>query len=90
MFYVSDHSIQISMRQITRWMKAAKQDNHPGVMVLHINYAMGNIVMLREMVNDQRIKKVTGIDPFDLYAKIATIQDKAQNKLLKLCPGLNL
>ncbi len=85
MYYVSKESINIAMRQIDRWIKAAKQDKHPGVMMLHINYAMGDLVMLREMTDDKSIEIATGVNPFKLYAKITNLQDLAQSRLLKIC-----
>lgn len=90
MFHVSAQSIRIAIRQIKRWSFASIQDKNPGIALLHANYAVGDLSMLREMVNDNKIKKATGIDPFKLHLQTINLQDKAQTKLLKKCPNLKI
>lgn len=74
------------MRQIERWLVAAKQDKHPGIKLLHANYAVGNLDMFRQMYTDEEIKQVTGKDSQKLMTIATQLQDEAQKELTKLCP----
>jgi len=74
------------MRQIERWLVAAKQDQHPGIKLLHANYAVGNLDMMRQMYTDSKIKQCTGKDPSELMMLAIQLQDEAQNELAKVCP----
>lgn len=74
------------MRQIERWMIASKQDQHPGIKLLHANYAVANLDMLRQMYDDDEIKARTGKDPQRLMIIATQLQDEAQNELARICP----
>jgi len=88
MFYVSEESIKQAVRQIERWIYASKQDEHPGIAVLHANYAVGDLDMLRQMVSDEVVIRATGKNPFTLLAQATALQDEAQRKLLEICPQI--
>lgn len=75
------------MRQIERWLVAAKQDRHPGIKLLHANYAVGNLDMIRQMYSDEEISYTTGKDPSKLMSIATQLQDEAQKELEKICPG---
>lgn len=77
-----------AIRQIERWLLAVKQDQSPAVKLLHANYAVGDLDMLRQMYSDQEIVTATGRDPFQLLQQATAAQDHAQQELLKLCPGV--
>lgn len=55
--------IKKGIRQIERWIIAARQDSNPGIKLLHANYAVGNLDMLRQMFSDNEIKEATSKDP---------------------------
>lgn len=74
------------MRQIERWLIAARQDKHPAIKLLHANYAVGNLDMFRQMYDDEEIKQITGKDPSRLMAIATQLQDEAQNELARICP----
>ena len=78
------------MRQIKRWIYAAKQNIHPGISLLHANYAVGDIDMLRQMASDTEVKRITGENPHTLYLVAIALQDKAQKKLTAVCPQLEV
>lgn len=78
--------IRQGMRQIERWLIAAKQDRHPGIKLLHANYAVGNLDMFRQMYSDEEIELVTRKDPQKLMSIATQLQDEAQNELAKICP----
>ena len=86
MFYVSNESLKQAVRQIERWIYAAGQDRHPAISILHANYAVGDLDMLRQMVSDDEVIKATGKNPLTLLVEATRLQDLAQEKLLKLCP----
>jgi len=74
------------MRQIERWLIAAKQDKHPGIKLLHANYAVGNLDMFRQMYSDEDIEQHTGKDPQKLMTIATQLQDEAQKELARICP----
>jgi len=74
------------IRQIERWLIAAKQDKHPAIKLLHANYAVGNLDMFRQMYPDSDIKLITGKDPQALMTIATRLQDEAQKELSVLCP----
>ena len=82
---ISPDSIKKGVRQIERWMLAVKQDRNPGIALLHANYAVGNLDMLRQMVSDNEVIKVTGKNPLQLMARATRLQDIAQKKVIDLC-----
>lgn len=88
--FLEDLSIPIeqAIRQIERWIYASKQDTHPGIAMLHANYAVGDIDMLRQMFSDDEIKKFTGKDALNLLREATKLQDQAQAKLMRYCRGL--
>lgn len=77
-----------AIRQIERWLIATKQDRHPAIKMLHANYAVGDLDMLRQMYTDQEIMAVTGKDSLALLRIATHAQDQAQQELARLCPSL--
>jgi hypothetical protein len=73
------------IRQIERWLVAAKQDMHPAIKLLHANYAVGNLDMIRQMYSDEEILKYTGKNLQRLNVIATKLQDEAQAELAKLC-----
>ncbi len=86
MFAHNAYSIKQGIRQIERWIVAAKQDLHPGIKLLHANYAVGNLDMLRQMYNSKVIKSTTGRDVDKLMRIAISLQDEAQRQLMVICP----
>jgi ketosteroid isomerase-like protein len=80
--------IRQAVRQIERWMYAATQDRHPGIAMLHANYAVGDIDMLRQMYPDDLVWEVSGRHPIELLRQATAAQDRATRDLARLCPGV--
>lgn len=78
--------IRQGIRQVERWLTAARQDEHPGIKLLHANYAAGNLDMIRQMYSDKEIIEVSGKDPQYLMTVATKLQDEAQNELARICP----
>jgi hypothetical protein len=76
------------VRQIERWLVASNQDRHPVVKLLHANYAVGNLDMLRQMYTDEEIKQGTGKDASRLMTIATKLQDDAQKELANVCPSV--
>lgn len=76
--------IKLAIRQTTRWLVASRQDAHPGIAMLHANYAVGNIDLLRQLWTDKEIA-VEGIDINVLAQEAQALQDRAQRQLMAQC-----
>ena len=82
------NAYQIAIRQIERWIIASQQDVNPGIKLLHANYAVGDLDMLRQMYNDKFILSMTGQNPHSLLIAATALQDKAQAEIKEICPEL--
>ncbi len=82
MFVCSADSIRQAVRQIQRWIYAAEHDADVRIRLLHSNYAVGNIDMLRQMVTDDKIMVATGVNPLDLWSRATKAQDAATKAIL--------
>lgn len=79
--YCSQQDIKTFMRQVTRWLYAAKQDQDPAVKFLHASYGVGNLDAIRQIISDQEIKLTTGFDSISLMRELSILQDQAQKEL---------
>jgi len=75
------------VRQTARWATAASQDDNPVIEVLHANYAAGYLWALKDIATNKDIEYVTKIDMNKFQKNVVDIQDKANKKLVKLCPN---
>ncbi len=82
MFYVSDDSIRQAVRQIQRWIYAAEHDTDVRIRLLHVNYAVGNIDMLRQMTTNDMVAKATGVNVLELWSRATRAQDAATKAIL--------
>lgn len=80
--------IKIGIRQIERWMRAANQDDDPGIKMLHANYAVGDLDMLILQFPKERIYAKTKKNVRSLYMRAIQLQDEAAQELLLRCPGM--
>jgi len=90
MYYEQNEAIKQAIRQIERWIFASKQDRHPGIALLHSNYAVGDLDMLRQMYDDKMVLEVTGKNPLKLLREATSLQDKAQREVMLYCPRLKI
>lgn len=75
------------VRQTARWATAASQDDNPVIEVLHANYAAGYLWALKDIATNKDIENATKIDMNKFQKNVVDIQDKANKKLVKLCPN---
>ena len=85
---ISPKAIQLAIRQIDRWMFASKQDRNPGIALLHANYAVGDLDMLRQAASDIEINNTTGRNSLALFHKAIVLQDHAQERVRAICPKI--
>lgn len=81
-----EQTIKTLVRQASRWSTAADQDENPMIAVLHANYGAGYLWALKDIANDEDISEVTGIDVLKFRDGIIAAQDKATQKMVKMCP----
>ena len=74
----SAEGLRTQVRQVLRWIAAAKQDQDPGVKFLHASYAVGNLDILRQVASDQDILAATGQQPLALLHDATVLQDQAR------------
>jgi hypothetical protein len=87
-YFIPQQTIKLAMRQLDRWMFASKQDRNAGVALLHANYAVGDVDMLRMAASDMEIKSATGRNALTLFHQAIALQDAAQEKIKGICPQL--
>jgi len=74
-------AVRLQVRQIGRWLRAARQDLDPGIRFLHASYGIATLDMLRQLVSDSEIVAATGQDPGRLFGELTRLQDAAQRAL---------
>lgn len=77
----SAEGIRLQVRQVKRWLLAARQDRDPGIRFLHASYGVGNLDILRQVATDAQIRGATGEDPVALHQELIQIQDEAQRRI---------
>lgn len=78
---VSKEALTRLMRQTERWLIAARQDLNPGIKFLHASYGVGNLDIIRQVVPDNEIQKITGKNPIKLLQELENLQDQAQKQI---------
>lgn len=71
----------MQVRQVERWLKAAKQDRDARIQFLHASYGVGNLDILRQIIPDWEIQRIGGVNPLVLHAELAALQDAAARKV---------
>ena len=81
MFTCSDEAIKMQLRQVQRWLLAAKQDKDARIMFLHASYGVGNLDILRQIVPDWELQRIGGVNPLALHSELAALQDRAAKQV---------
>ena len=71
----------MQVRQIQRWLMAARQDKDPRIMFLHASYGVGNLDILRQIIPDWEIERISGINPLALHRELSAFQDLAAKQV---------
>ena len=79
-------TINILIRQASRWSTAAKQDKNSMIAVLHANYGAGYLWALKDIASTEQIKAASGVDLLEFEREIVTVQDMVTKRMAKLCP----
>jgi hypothetical protein len=80
--------ISILYRQAARYAVASSQDEAAIIKVLHANYAMGDLLALKDIASSTEFTAATGKDLLEFEHEIVRIQDAATLALVKTCPDL--
>lgn len=56
--------------------------------MLHADYAVATIDLIRQLWPDDVIQTSTGINPYRLLQEATTAQDRAKDLILRACPSL--
>ena len=78
--------IQKLTRQCARWLIAAQQDKSPLIATLHLQYGMGYLWAIKDIVSIKEFKDATGLDLIKLENHATKIQDAISKKMIKACP----
>lgn len=80
--------IKKTIRQISRWSSAAKQDGNDLIAVLHANYGAGYLYNMKELFSEKEIEEVLGSEEKrkQFESEIINIQDIATKKAVDKCP----
>lgn len=87
MYRCSPEALHLQVRQIERWLRAARQNGDPGIRFLHASYAVANLDMLRQLASDVEVLRTTGADPVRLHTEATRLQDEAQGALERRAGG---
>lgn len=77
-YLCTPEGLRLQIRQVERWLRAARQDLEPGIRFLHASYGMGVLDMLRQLAGDDEVRAATGAEPRALAAELGRLQDAAQ------------
>jgi hypothetical protein len=83
-----DEKIKILTRQASRWTIASEQDKEPIIAVLHANYGAGYLLAIKDIIETDKFKIITGLDFTEFEKNIVNVQDKATKNLIKKCKSL--
>lgn len=73
-------------RQTARWLIASQQDRSPMIAFLHLQYGMGYLWAIKDIVTPEEFHKATGEDWLTFEGKALKIQDELARKMAKACP----
>ena len=81
--------IKKTIRQISRWSAASRQDLNVLVAVLHANYGAAYLFNMLELFSQKEIEEVLGSEQKrkDFETEIIKIQDEATKKAITKCPS---
>lgn len=71
----------MQIRQVQRWLAAAKQDLDPRIKFLHASYGIGNLDILRQIIPDQEIERISGVNTLMMLKELSTLQDSAARRV---------
>lgn len=75
--------------QMARWSTASTQDDNPVVAVLHANYGVGYMLVLKEITSDEDLERILGVQNIrKLFDEVQEIQNKATLNLAKHCNNI--
>lgn len=75
--------------QMARWSTAASQDENPVIAVLHANYGVGYMMVLRDLASDEELERILGVENIRrIFDEVQKIQNKATLNLANHCKDI--
>jgi hypothetical protein len=75
--------------QMARWSTAASQDKNPVVAVLHANYGVGYMMVLKDLASDENLERILGVENIrSIFDEVHKIQNNATLSLGKHCKDI--
>jgi len=84
---VAEHSARL-LRGAAKWGVQAEQDSNPVFALMHVSYAQAYVQALRDLLTDQQIQSVHGVDPRELQRGVEATQTKVTQALNREAPFL--
>ena len=81
--------LKIYIKQMVRWGYASSQDSNPLIAIIHANYAVSYLMIIKDYMMNFNISrelfyKLTKTNFYELEQKILNIQDRSLRKLFKI------
>lgn len=74
---------------MARWSTAATQDENPVIAVLHANYGVGYMMVLKDIESDEALERILNIqDIRSVFDEVQKIQNKATLNLASHCKNI--
>jgi hypothetical protein len=78
------------IEQSTRWNAMAQQDTNPILQLIHCSYALSYAQMARNIVSDNDVETITGIDIHELIYYLEECQSYTIKNLGQQCPKIKI
>jgi hypothetical protein len=75
--------------QMARWSTAASQDKNPVIAVLHANYGVGYMLVLRDLTSDEDLQRILAIENIrKVFDEVQQIQNTVTLNLANHCKNI--
>lgn len=75
--------------QMARWSTAASQDKNPVIAVLHANYGVGYMMVLKDLASDEELQRILGIENIrKVFDEVQSIQNTVTLNLANHCKNI--
>jgi hypothetical protein len=75
--------------QMARWSTAASQDKNPVIAVLHANYGVGYMMVLKDLASDEDLERMLGVENIrKVFDEVQKIQNNVTLNLANHCTNI--
>lgn len=72
-----------------KWANTAKQDDNIVLQLMHLNYSLAHMNVVRRLATDEYIEKIAHVKSLPLISKLEQQQKQTLDQLSQQCPQLN-